>query len=138
MATMMVADLMTPAPHVVGPDTTVMAALALLDAHDIRHLPVIDPSGMLLSIISDRDLRPITDPAMIGDAALVRLVLQRPVEAVLKRLAVAVNPDTPAAEAAAIMVDERVGALPVVAEDSGDLLGIVSYVDLLRGAFDLP
>ncbi len=132
---MNVADLMTHAPYFVGPDTTVQGALDLLDEHDIRHLPVMDPSGMLLSIISDRDLRPITDPDVVGDADLVAVLLARPVEAVLKRLAVAVHPEDTAAEAARVMVDERVGALPVVDEDSGDLVGILSYVDLLNGVF---
>lgn len=131
---MNVADLMTPTPKFVRPQSTVRAALALLDSHDIRHLPVMDPSGMLLSILSDRDLRPITDAEVVGDAAVVERLLDRPVIEVLKRLAVAVPPEMSAAEAAQILIDERVGALPVVAEDSGELVGIVSYVDLLRGA----
>ncbi len=134
---MKVADLMTRSPHFIGPETTVRAALELLDLYDIRHLPVVDASGMLLSIVSDRDVRPITDPDVVGDVDVVERVLECQVLNVLKRLAVGVNPDTDAAEAARIMVDERVGALPVVAEDSGELIGILSYVDLLIGAYDV-
>ncbi len=132
---MTVADLMTASPRFVGPKTSVADALALLDEHDIRHLPVIEESGLLLSIVSDRDLRPLADPDVVDDPALMERLLARPVSAVLKRLAVAVRPETPLAEAASVMVDERIGAVPVVADDTGALVGILSYVDLLRHAF---
>ncbi|MCO4760628.1 MAG: CBS domain-containing protein [Myxococcales bacterium] len=128
---MQVAQLMTPSPKFVSPETPVREALATLDEFDIRHLPVIDASGMLLSIVSDRDLRPVMDL----DADLTERLLGLSVGDVLRRLAMAVQPETAVAEAARVMIDERVGAVPVVDEDSGALVGILSYVDLLEHAF---
>jgi CBS domain-containing protein len=43
-----------------------------------------------------------------------------------------VRPDTPVAELLDILLEEKIGAVPVLAPDTGDLLGIVSYIDVLR------
>ncbi|MGZ8956100.1 MAG: CBS domain-containing protein [Methylovulum sp.] len=49
----------------------------------------------------------------------------------MRRRVLTVNPDTYAPEAAAIMADNKVGALPVVDKDS-KLVGIISATDILR------
>jgi CBS domain-containing protein len=45
---------------------------------------------------------------------------------------VKVDPETNIREVVDLMLLHRVGAIPVTDLDTGDLLGIVSYVDLLR------
>ncbi|NTW45418.1 MAG: CBS domain-containing protein, partial [Anaerolineaceae bacterium] len=50
---------------------------------------------------------------------------------IMRRGVLTVNPDTYASEAAAIMADNKVGALPVVDKD-GKLVGIISATDILR------
>ena len=49
---------------------------------------------------------------------------------------VKVYPETDLGEVIDRMLDEKVGAVPVVDADTGDLLGIVSYVDVLRALRD--
>jgi acetoin utilization protein AcuB len=48
-----------------------------------------------------------------------------------------VDPETEVSEAIDLMIEHRIGALPVVEPDSTKLVGIVSYVDVLRAARDL-
>jgi CBS domain-containing protein len=43
-----------------------------------------------------------------------------------------VRPDTPLAALLDILLQEKIGAVPVLAPDSGELVGIVSYIDVLR------
>jgi acetoin utilization protein AcuB len=50
---------------------------------------------------------------------------------------ITVHPESDASEAIDLMIEHRVGALPVVEPDSTKLVGIVSYVDALRAARDL-
>ena len=42
------------------------------------------------------------------------------------------RPDTPVAELLDLLVEEKVGAVPVLAPDTGELIGMVSYIDVLR------
>jgi acetoin utilization protein AcuB len=50
---------------------------------------------------------------------------------------VTVNPESDVAEVIDLMIEHKIGAVPVVEADSTRLVGIVSYVDALRAARDL-
>jgi hypothetical protein len=50
------AKLMTAPAITVHPEATISAAARLLNDHHIRRLPVVDPSGTLIGIVSRRDL----------------------------------------------------------------------------------
>ena len=47
---------MTAPAITIGPDATIAAAARLMTAHQVRSLPVADPAGALLGIVSRRDL----------------------------------------------------------------------------------
>jgi CBS domain-containing protein len=49
-------ELMTSPAITVRPDATIAAAARLMNAHHVRRLPVADPGGVLLGIVSRRDL----------------------------------------------------------------------------------
>jgi CBS-domain-containing membrane protein len=49
-------ELMSTPVHAIGPDDTVVAAAKLLDRYGVKRLPVVDADGMLLGIVSRRDL----------------------------------------------------------------------------------
>jgi CBS domain-containing protein len=49
-------DLMTSPAITIRPDATIAAAARLMNAHRVRFLPVVDPAGRLLGIVSRRDL----------------------------------------------------------------------------------
>ena len=52
----MAEDLMTSPALTIRPDATIAAAARLMNAHHVRFLPVVDPAGRLLGIVSRRDL----------------------------------------------------------------------------------
>ena len=54
---------MTPFPHWIDADEPLLAARDLMQQHHVRHLPVKD-KGRLVSVITDRDVKFATDPAL--------------------------------------------------------------------------
>jgi acetoin utilization protein AcuB len=98
----------------------------------IRHLPVAAPDGRLLGIITDRDIR-LNLPSQATSLSvweINHLLSKLTVEEVMTQAVITVGPDRPARDAARLMVDHQMGALPV--EDGGRLIGIVTETDLLK------
>jgi CBS domain-containing protein len=130
-----VRDVMTARPVTVTSATSVSEARRLLLQHRIRHLPVLDPQdGRLIGIVSDRDVL-ITDVELSESLERMQSDLvhgqYRQVAALMKAPVIAVDMDAPVWKAAALLVDHRVGALPVLHGDR--LVGIISTADVLRG-----
>jgi len=113
---------MTTALVTVHADTSVADALDAMRMADIRHLPVVDKRGHLIGIVSDRDLVHLRGK---GKHAAQR------VDEVMSRDVVSVAPGTLAREAAALLVDHKIGALPVL-DDELALVGVVTETDFLR------
>ena len=99
---------------------------------DIHHMPVLDDDGQLAGIISDRDLRGFTGSADDDAIEAVESARSSTVGNFMNTSPVKVDPETNVREVVELMLLHRVGAVPVADLDTGDLLGIVSYVDLLR------
>jgi acetoin utilization protein AcuB len=114
---MMVRDVMRPRVVMIGPETPCEKARLLMDEHRIRHLPVV-AGGRLIGMVSDRDLRSAVREAP-GIVAR-RIMTPDPLT---------VTSQTRVEHAARLMLDARIGSLPVV---DADLVGIVTYTDLLR------
>ena len=103
---------------------------------DIRHMPVLGEDGKLAGLISDRDLR---RPNWVDDEENVAhyylLDNAHKVVDTMAKPPVVVRPDDDIQHAVGILLDRRIGALPVV-DDGGSLVGILSAVDLLRAYHD--
>ena len=126
---MVVSEIMTPAPYTIEVTQTAREAMLQLAMADIRHLPVLD-EGMLVGMISDRDLRGLA--AQVLTEAELQDMLDVPVSEVMSSDVLTVAPEADVAEVIDLMLEHRVGALPVVSDSQ--LLGVVSYVDVLREA----
>lgn len=122
--------IMTADPETVLEEASLFEAAAKMAELGVRHLPVVDSLGKLVGMLSDRDLRSaIGDPVIAlrgrhddSESCVGDVMAQDPVRAALH---------TSVAEIAEMLVDERIGAVPIV--DEGDRpVGIVSYVDLIR------
>lgn len=122
------ADLMTENPRTVREEDSVADALEILEQLDVRHLPVVDEEGNLVGMLSDRDLRPIRSERDEEDE--VRRA-RTPVTDLMTSAVVSVTPDAEMEEIVELMLDHRIGAVPVV-NGEGQVVGIVSYVDILR------
>jgi len=134
---MVVEDVMTEDPITVGPTTPIGEVIALLFERDVRHLPVVE-GEQLVGIVSDRDLRGFLAPALMtlerpGD---VQQRLAAPISSVMNADVVSVSAETELGEVIDVMLDQKVGAVPVVSPGRQELVGIVSYVDILRAARD--
>lgn len=134
---MRVSELMTQNPIHANPSTSVTAVLDLLLENDVRHLPIVE-NGSLVGIVSDRDLRPYQSRAwaISGDWEEFTARLGQPVSSVMSGAVVAVDEESDMSEVVRTMIDERVGAVPVTRGPDQKLVGIVSYVDVLRAFSD--
>jgi CBS domain-containing protein len=128
---MRVRDLMTRGLITVSPDTTVTEARALMANERIRHLLVTE-SGRLVGIVTDRDIRlNVASPATTLSVWELNYLLARlTVAEVMTKSLIVVEPDRDAREAARIMLDHKIGALPVL--DGARLVGILTETDLVR------
>lgn len=121
-----------------GPDRPVMMALQLMHDRDIRHIPVVDDEAQLIGIVSDRDVRTIDVAALeIDKLETVRQEelqrhLTKPLADVMQPGVVTARVEDELVEAIRSMLEHRVGALPVVSDENHQVVGIVSYVDVLR------
>jgi CBS domain-containing protein len=98
----------------------------------IRHLPVLDEQEQLVGIVSQRDLfRGALARALgYGAHAQQKLLGQLLVKEVMTNDPVTIGPDAPLAEAARIMLERKIGSLPVV--EGGRLIGILTESDFLK------
>ncbi|HIE39333.1 MAG TPA: CBS domain-containing protein [Anaerolineales bacterium] len=129
---MLVRDRMSPDPITVTPDTSVKETLELLRSRPFRHLPVVDEEGRLVGITTEKSLvyaSPTSDLSL-SVFEVDYLLSRMRVEQVMAREVITVSPDLPVEEAARVMIDHRIGCLPVVEE--GKLVGIISDTDIFR------
>ncbi|MCA9519751.1 MAG: CBS domain-containing protein [Myxococcales bacterium] len=131
---MNVSEIMTTEPIVIEATQRVRDALEILSRENIRHLPVLD-EGELRGVLSDRDLRTfLVSDFYDFDAEEAESRLDSRVSEIMIGDVVSVEPETTVAEVVRMMIDQKFGALPVVDFSTGELLGIVSYIDILRAA----
>ncbi|HEX5746284.1 MAG TPA: CBS domain-containing protein [Archangium sp.] len=123
--------LMTPEPLALGPDARLDEAAWTLIYAGVRHLPVVDEGDRLLGIISERDLRQRLGGTAREWPRAAHEVLEERVGEMMTPEPLFLRSGASLGRALELFTDERVGALPVVDEDRR-LLGILSYIDLLR------
>ena len=133
---MLVKDIMTENPVTATELMSVAEALGLLYELDVRHLPVVRGSE-LAGIVSDRDLRSFTASSEDDAIEAVEKARTSNVGNFMNTDPIRVDPETNVREVVELMLTHRVGALPVCDLDTGDLLGIVSYVDVLRAVQEM-
>jgi CBS domain-containing protein len=128
---MKVRELMTGALVTVGADTPVFDARRIMLEKRIRHLLVTEEKR-LLGILTDRDIRlNLPSPATSLSVWEVNYLLaQLTVGEAMTKAVVVVGPDRDARDAARLMLEHRIGALPVI--DEGHLIGIITETDILR------
>ena len=125
-----VRDLMTKDPITIGAGLSLDDAYALMAAHDIRRLPVVQ-HGKLAGIVTLGDIRRALSFAMTGGAANGGLgAAALTVADIMSPDPITVAPGDTIQEAAEQMLENQVSALPVV--EDGRVVGIVTESDIFR------
>jgi acetoin utilization protein AcuB len=128
---MLVEDVMQREVVTVTPGTTLPEALRLSKGRGVRHLPVMEGTG-LVGIVSDRDLkRAMASPATSLERHELNYLLEKiTMEEIMTRAVITVGPMLPVEEAARLMVKEKISAVPVT--EQGRVVGIVTETDVLN------
>jgi CBS domain-containing protein len=129
---MHVKDIMTPDPFTVTSEISVVDARAEMSRRNIRHLLVVDEGGLLIGIVTDRDIRSsLPSPATSLSVWEVNYLLARlSVKEVMSKAVITIDPERDVRQAARILIDHKIGGLPVL--EGRRLVGIVTDTDLLR------
>jgi acetoin utilization protein AcuB len=130
---MFVSRSMTRKVVTIDKDTDLLKAKELMEQYHIRHLPVIESDGMLIGIVSDRDIRsalPLSYYRKDEAAKEKTVVPSIKVKEVMSRELTTLTPMDTIEDALLLIQKMKVGALPVV-DEKGKLNGIVTVRDLL-------
>jgi CBS domain-containing protein len=146
-------DIMTKNVITVTPETTVTELALLLSSHNIGGVPVLDPSGILLGVVTESDLidqkKKIHIPTVITILDSV-FYLESPdkMEKEIMKIAGStvgdiytknprtVNEDTLIDEIATLMAEKNVHTLPVMRGDR--LVGVIGKRDIIKTLITNP
>jgi acetoin utilization protein AcuB len=126
-----VAEIMTTDVVAIEPQNSIATAIRLMRQGQLRRLPVVD-DDVLVGIVTSGDLRRITGLASIlKDPSQDNFLWHHiPVANVMSRDPISLTPDAPISEAARLLVEHKIGGLPIVVD--GRLVGIITTSDLLE------
>ena len=127
-----VRDVMSHDVHTVKRNDELAIADALMKQERVRHLPVLDEDGTVCAVVSQRDLfrgallRALGYGSRAEELVLRQVAVKEAMSAEIQTTA----PDTPVADAARLMIERKIGCLPVI--ENGRLVGIVTETDFVR------
>ncbi len=127
---MKVVDVMTKDPLSVTVTESIGAADELMTENRIRQLPVVS-GGELVGIVTDRDVRSFLSGSLLSSVQEREKALGVKVREIMTSEPLTLAPDDELIEAVELLLEQKVGGVPVVDEAVG-LVGIVTYVDVLR------
>jgi acetoin utilization protein AcuB len=119
---MRVSEIMSREIITISPDKGVGPALQLMQKHQIRHLPVLS-GGRMVGWITSRDLREVLLASMLEKITVADVMIKAPLS---------VTADTDVEEAARLIIEHKIGGLPVLEGDR--LVGVLTMLDVI-GAF---
>jgi len=133
---MYVKQFMTSRVFTVSPDDNIADTMALMREKKINRLPVVE-KGRLVGIVTDGDLREVSpSPATtLSIFELNYLVGKTSIRDVAVKKVITCTPDTKIEDAALLMREHDIGALPVVEGDK--LVGIVTESDIFDTFLDI-
>lgn len=115
-----------------SPDMTYPTALRLMRDNNIRRLPVLDRHDRLVGIVVEKDLL-YASPSPATSLSIHEihgLLANLRMHDIMTRPVVTIGPECPLEEAARIMIDRKIGSLPVLEGDH--LVGVITETDIFR------
>jgi CBS domain-containing membrane protein len=133
MATTTVREIMSAVVETLAVGDTLAAARRQIERGRIRHLPVVDGDERVIGLLTHRKILEAWVSHGHPNQERPREVAKDvPIEMLMEKDVLTVGPETPAAEAAALLEGHKFGCLPVV--EHGKLVGIVTEADFVRFA----
>lgn len=133
---MYVQQFMTSQVFTVSPSESLLNAMSLMKTKQINRLPVIS-SGKLVGIVTDGDLRQASpSPATtLSKFEMNELLSKISIKDIAEKKVLTCTPETLIEDAALIMRENRVGALPVM--ENNKLVGIITHNNILDAFLDI-
>jgi acetoin utilization protein AcuB len=127
---MLVKSQMSTYPLTIAPEESISNAHHFMSQHKIRHLPVVTSNAKMVGLITENDLLKAepSGATTLNVWEIHSLLLKVKVEEVMVKNVITVSEDTPIEEAAQLMLDNKIGCLPVIRE--GKLVGIITESDI--------
>lgn len=137
---MLVKDYMTRHPLMADPEMSIVEAQKFMGENNIRHLPVVGSGKRLLGLVTRQTL--LVDPSRLGSLSvweITRTLSSLAVKDVMlkARQVITASQDMTIEDAAQLMVEKRIGCLPVVENGTLRVIGIITEVDLLAQLAEL-
>jgi CBS domain-containing protein len=128
---MKVRELMSRDVATIGRNDTLAKADEVMKTRHFRHLPVVE-EARLVGMLSERDLfhAALSTALNFGQKAQTEFLKTILVKEVMTDEVVTIGPEEDMKEAARLLLERRIGSLPVV--ERGKLVGILSETDLLK------
>ncbi|WP_320169543.1 CBS and ACT domain-containing protein [Maridesulfovibrio sp.] len=130
---MLVGDWMTEEVLTILPGAPILDAMKMMRDAGIRQIPVVEASGLVAGIVSDRDVRDALPSKFLpGDSASTvgEGLLGLKVKDIMTHDPIVVAPETCMEVAAELLLENKIGGLPVV--DEYGIAGIITEVDVYR------
>ena len=127
-----VRDLMTDRVFTLGPHDDLESLYELLDAHHVRHVPIVDRDGDLVGLVTQRDLarHAIGAQEHLPLSMQQEILRRRRVREIMATEVDTVEPDESLKTAAEMLIENKLGGLPVV--EGEHLVGILTESDFVR------
>lgn len=135
---MLVRERMTSPAVAISQDTPFQEALKLMRDKKFRRLPVVDANGKVVGIVSERDLLHASpSPATSLSVWEVNYLLWKlKVGDIMTHNVLTINQDMPIEDAANLMVNQKIGGLPVV-DDRGAVVGVITETDIFKAFVEM-
>jgi len=128
---MIVRNYMTTNVSTLQDDARLLDAALLIRRTGKRHVPVLDQSGAVVGIITDRDVSRVA-PSMLAHITpeeYNEVFEITPITRAMTPNPIVISPEASMREVVSILYTKKIGALPVV--DAGKLVGIMTVSDAL-------
>ncbi len=128
---MLIKDIMSKPVITVKPGDSAFTAYKLMQEHKIRRLPVLD-SHRLVGIVTERDIREARPSAVthLPENASLDILRITEIKQIMAKDVVTVISDDPVEQAALLMIQHKIGGIPVM--EKGHLVGIITETDIFR------
>jgi acetoin utilization protein AcuB len=106
-------------------------AWEVVHAKRFRHIPILGADDSVFGILSDRDLFRGTMESILSGTTWSTKQVDTPIRNLVSHPVLVASPEAELRAIARVLLEERIGALPIVSE-AGDLVGMITRSDILR------